>query len=182
MQSEILTLLRNVTHISTVDTAAFFYQWWVQRQHRYRLSVSSHRGQETFNVPVISYRNSPAYVQRIIDRILRPFRHFCRAYVDDIIIFFTSLEEHLKHLNLVFQTLSDMNIHLTPTKAFLEYPSVQLLDQHIDILRLTISENKLTAIRNLKFSRTLATLKRYLGITNYLKQYMPYYSAIVKSL
>ena len=182
MQSEILALLRNATHISTVDAAAFFYQWWVQRQHRYRLSVSLHRGQETFNVSVMGYRNSPAYVQRMIDRILRSFRHFCRAYVDDIVIFFISLEEHLKHLNLVFQALSDMNIHLAPAKAFLGYPSVQLLGQYVDVLGLATSEDKLAAIRNLEFPRTLAALERYLGMTGYLKQYVPYYSAIVKSL
>ena len=117
----------------------------------------------------MNYRNSSAYVQRMIDRILRSFRYFCRVYIDDIVIFFTSLEKHLKHLNLVFQVLSDMNIHLTSAKAFLEYPSVQLLDQHVDILRLTISENKLTVIRNLEFSRILAALKRYLDMTDYLK-------------
>ena len=75
-----------------------------------------------------------------------------------------------------------MNIHLTPAKAFLEYPSVQLLGQHVDALSLATSEDKLTVIRNLEFSRTLTALERYLGITDYLKQYMPYYSAIVKSL
>lgn len=118
----------------------------------------------------------------MIDRILRPFRHFCRAYVDDIVIFFTSLQEHVKHLGLVFQALSDMNIHLAPVKAFLGYPSVQLLGQHVDALGLAISEEKLAVIRNLEFPSTLAALERYLGMTGYLKQYVPYYSVIVKPL
>ena len=182
MQAEILALLKNTTYISTVDAAAFFYQWWIKYHHRYRLTVSSHRDQETFNVPVINYRNSPAYIQRIIDRILRPFRRFCRAYVDDIVIFSTSLEEHVQHLTLVFQALSEMNIHLAPAKAFLGYPSVQLLGQHVDTLNLATSKDKIAAIRNLEFPRTLAALKRYLEITGYLKQYIAYYSAIIKPL
>ena len=182
LQLEILALLRKATHISTVDAAAFFYQWWVKRHHRYRLTVSSHREQETFNVPIMGYRGSPAYMQRIIDRILRPFRAFCRAYVDDIVIFSTSLEKHIKHLNLVFQALSEMNIHLAPAKAFLGYPSMQLLGQHVNALGLATSEDKLEAIRNLEFPRTLAALERYLGMTGYLKQYVPYYSAIIKPL
>ena len=181
-QAEILALIMHATHISTIDAAAFFYQWWVKHHHRHRLTVSSHRGQESFNVPVMGYRNSPAYVQRMIDRILRPFRHFCRAYVDDIVIFSTSLEEHVKHLTMVFEALSEMNIHLAPTKAFLGYPSVQLLGQHVDALGLATAEDKLAAIRNLEFPKTLAALERYLGMTGYLKQYVPYYSAIVKPL
>lgn len=181
-QAEILSLLMHSTHISTIDAAAFFYQWWVKHHHRHRLTVSSHRGQETFNVPVMGYRNSPAYVQRMIDRILRPFRHFCRAYVDDIVIFSTSLEEHIRHLTLVFEALAEMNIHLAPNKAYLGYPSVQLLGQHVDALGLATSEDKLAAIRNLEFPRTLSALERYLGMTGYLKQYVPHYSAIVKPL
>ena len=57
----------------------------------------------------------------MIDRILRPFRHFCRAYVDDIVIFSATLEEHIQHLTLVFRALADMNIHLAPTKGYLGY-------------------------------------------------------------
>ena len=181
-QTEILSLLMHCTHISTIDAASFFYQWWVKWKHRYRLTVSSHRGQETFLVPVMGFRNSPAYVQRMIDRILRPFRSFCRAYVDDIVIFSTSLQEHIRHLNLVFGALSEMNIHLAPHKAYLGYPSVHLLGQRVDALGLATAEDKLAAIRNIEFPRTLAALERYLGMTGYLKQYVPYYSAIVKPL
>lgn len=181
-QAEILALLRDATHISTIDAAAFFYQWWVKRQHRYRLTVASHRGQETFLVPVMGFRNSPAYVQRMIDRILRRFRHFCRAYVDDIVIFSTSLEEHISHLTQVFQALEEMNIHLAPNKAFLGYPSVRLLGQRVDALGLATAEEKLWAIKNLEFPRTLAALDKYLGLTGYLKQYVPYYTAIAKPL
>lgn len=63
----------------------------------------------------------------MIDRILRLFRRFCRAYVDDIVIFSSSLEEHLTHLKLVFGALDKMNIHLSLRKSILGYPSVHLL-------------------------------------------------------
>ena len=61
-QAEILALIRNATHISTVDAASFFYQWRVNPAHRHRLTVASHRGQESFKVPVMVYRNSPVYI------------------------------------------------------------------------------------------------------------------------
>lgn len=61
-QADILAAVRNAGFISTVDAASFFYQWWVNPTHRHRLTVSSHRDQESFKVPVMGYRNSPAYV------------------------------------------------------------------------------------------------------------------------
>ena len=181
-QAEVLAEVRNAAIISTVDAASFFYQWWVRRDHRHRLTVASHRGQESFRVPVMGYRNSPAYVQRMIDRILRPFRRFCRAYVDDIVIFSSSLEEHVKHLNLVFGALARMNIHLAPKKSFLGYPSVQLLGQKVDALGLATAEDKLAAITSLAFPKTLSQLEKYLGLTGYLRQYIPHYAAIAKPL
>ena len=181
-QAEILAELRNAGLISTVDAASFFYQWWVNKHHRHRLTVASHRGQESFKVPVMGYRNSPAYVQRMIDRILRPFRKFCRAYVDDIVIFSANLEEHTRHLQLVFQALSEMNIHLSPKKSFLGYPSVSLLGQKVDALGLATATDKLAAIANLRFPKTLGQLDKYLGLTGYLRQYIAHYAAIAKPL
>ena len=181
-QAEIIAMIKDATHISTIDAASFFYQWLVNRSHRYRLTVSSHRGQETFQVPIMGYRNSPAYVQRMIDRILRPFRHFCRAYVDDIVIFSSSEEEHFQHLRQIFAALDEVNITLSPRKSFLNYPSVRLLGQKVDALGLATSEEKLAAITNLAFPKTLSALEKYLGLTGYLRQYIAHYAAIVKPL
>ena len=154
----------------------------MKQGHRHRLTVSSHRGQETFNVPVIRFRNSPAYVQRIIDQILRPFRHFCRAYIDNIVIFSSTFDEHIQYLRQVFATLDKINIHLSPKKSFLGYLSVRLLSQRVDALGLATSSEKLATISNLAFPRTLSQLERYLGITGYLRQYIPHYAAIIKPL
>lgn len=86
-QSDILNAITGSRYITTVDCSAFFYQWRVKPEHRHRLTVSSHRGQETFKVAVMGFRNSPAYVQRMIDNILRDHRAYSRAYVDDISIY-----------------------------------------------------------------------------------------------
>ena len=85
-QAEIIAELRNATHIPTVHAASIFYQWNVNKAHRHRLTVTSHRGQGAFKVPVMGYCSSPAFMQRIIDTILRSSKHFYRAHVDDIVI------------------------------------------------------------------------------------------------
>ena len=84
-------------------------------------------------------------------------------------IFFTLLKEHLDHLRLIFSTLEKMNIHLSSRKSFLNYPSVQLLNQKIDILKLTTTKEKLIVIANLFFLRTFAQLKKYLDFIEYLR-------------
>ncbi len=118
----------------------------------------------------------------MIDRILRPQRKHARAYVDDIVIFSRTLQEHEQHLQEVFQVLSDKNICLAPEKSFIGYPSVQLLGQRVNALGLATTDDKLRAITSLEFPRTLRQLETYLGLTGYLRQYIPHYAAIVKPL
>lgn len=54
-QNDILNAIADAKYISTVDCSSFFYQWRVKREHRHRLTVSSHRGQETFKVTVMGF-------------------------------------------------------------------------------------------------------------------------------
>ena len=55
-----------------------------------------------FWIPVIGYRNSLVYIQRMIDRIFRPHRKFSKTYIDDIVIFSSFLDEHVKNSDDVF--------------------------------------------------------------------------------
>ena len=100
LQGEIISSVRGCYYITTVDAASFFYQWLVAMRDRYKLPVISHRGQEYFNVAPMGFKNSPPYVQRQMDRILREFRAFCRTYIDDIDIFSVTSEDHVKHLTV----------------------------------------------------------------------------------
>ncbi|KAI1002601.1 hypothetical protein K3495_g5603 [Podosphaera aphanis] len=120
----------------------------------------------------MGFRNSPAYVQRIIDTILRQER----AYIDDIVIFSRTFADHLRDLRSVFQKLTNHNIHLSPKKCFLNYPSVALLGQKVDALGLASAEDKLRATLSLRFSATLKQLEYYLGLTSWLRQYIENYA------
>ena len=176
LQADVTALVAGCPYISVFDAASFFYQWLVQIADRHKLTVVSHRGQEQFNVAVMGYTNSPAYVQRKIDAILRVFRAFARAYVDDIVVFSKTLEEHLAHLHQVFQLLDSYNIRLSPKKSYLGYPTVALLGQKVDAFGLTIAADKLAAIANLRFPYTLKDLEGYLGFTGWLRNYIAWYA------
>lgn len=174
LQSDILTLLQGCNYISVVDCNKFFYQWWIRGDHRYHITICSHRGQKTFKVPIMGFRNSSAYVQRMINNILRPQHPFSYAYVDDIIIFSKTLEKYQQHLPEVFSALDDQNIALSSKKSCIGFRSVKLLGQKVDVLGLAIAEDKLKAIAHFKFLKTLAQLETYLGLTGYLRRYIPY--------
>lgn len=175
IKSEIIAALAGCPFISLMDCASFFYQRKVLPDYQYRLTVATHRGQETFSCVVIVFRNSPAYVQRIIDTILREERSFARTYIDDIVIFSKSFSDHVQHLQNVCNKLERYNIHLNPKKCFLAYQSVALLGQRVDALGLSSTKEKIAAIANLNFPKNLKQLEHYLGLTSWLRMYIPNY-------
>ena len=118
----------------------------------------------------------------MIDKVLRQQCRFVRAYIDDIVIFSVMLKEHLQHLHKVFNVLTEKNICLSLKKSYLDYFSVKLLDQRVNTLELVTAVDKLAAITQLKFSKSLSALKKYLSLTEYLRQYILKYTAIVKPL
>ena len=182
LQSEITSAVAGFPYISVVDAVGWFHQFMVKRRDRHKLTVVSHRGQEQSNVALMGYKGSPPYVQRQTDKLLRPYRDFAKAYVDDMIVFSKTLEEHLQHLRTLFQLFRDRRISLSPTKSFLGYPTVILLGQRVDSLGLTTSEEKLAAISALEFPRNLRDLEVFLGLTGWLRSSIAKYAQLAQPL
>lgn len=182
LQTNIIANLLEYTHISVLDAVSFFYQWLIDPKYRRMLTVVSHRGQETFNVPIMGYMNSITYIQRRIDIILRAIKDFAQAYIDNIVVRSDSFQKHLYHLRKLFQILVKYNISISPSKTFLGYPNVNLLDRHIDSLGIATAEDKLKTISKLNYPTTLDNLKHYLSLTGYLRSSVHYYAQLAEPL
>ena len=129
LQLDITAAVIGCMNISTMNGTGFFNQFKVQESDHHKLTFISHCGQEQLNVVVMGFKNSPFYVQRIINEMLRLFKDFTKVYIDDIIIFSRSDDEHLNHLNQVMNLLDGKGVTLKGLKSFLNYPLVLLLGQ-----------------------------------------------------
>src|SRR5258706_13283881 len=77
--------------------------------------------------------NAPADFQRFINDVLHPFLDaFCTAYLDDILIYSETLEEHQEHVKKVLQALSKVSLHLKPEKG--EFYKSEVMDLGLIIL------------------------------------------------
>lgn len=182
LQSDVIGRVAGFRYISIVDATGYFHQFLVKILDRHKLTIVSHRGQEQSNVALMGYKGSPPYVQRQTDKMLRPFREFAKAYVDDILTHSHTLSEHVEHLRKLFTLFRQRRVSLNPKKSFLGYPSVTLLGQHVDSLGLSTSAEKIQAIKALKFPRSLRDLEIFLGLTGWLRSSIHWYAQIVKPL
>ena len=169
-------------YIIVIDCSTFFYQWRVHSKDRHKLMMINHRNQKFFNVTIMRYKNSLVYVQRQIDRLLRSHRHYVKTYVDDIVIYFKTFDEHKTHLRSIFDMLKINNISIKSEKTFINYLTIHLLRQKVNFLKLTTIEKKLKTIFRLSYSKTLQSLETYLKLTEWLRDYVSMYVDVAKSL
>ena len=165
LQSNIIILVRKCSFISIIDCFNFFYQWRVHFSNKHKFTIVNHREQKSFNVAIMNYKNSLAYVQRQINQLLRQQKRFAKIYVNDIVVFFKIKKKHERHLREIFEILTENNISIKSIKIFIDYPSISLLNQKVNFFDLTTTKKKLNVIIKLRFFRTFRQLKTYLNFT-----------------
>lgn len=111
-----------------------------------------------------------------MNNILREFRFFCRAYIDDVVIFFKTLEDHSRHLHSVFAKFQIRSISLKLSKVFINYLSITLLSQQVNELKLIADDDKMRVLQEIQFLTTLSALEKYLSLIDWLRNFISYYA------
>ena len=126
----------------------------------------SHKKQKQFNVILMNFKNLSSYVQRQTNQMLRLYKKFSKIYMNDIIIFFKTLDEYVKYLRQIFRLFQQKRVNLIFIKSFLNYLLIILLSQQIDNLNLSISKKIIIVITFLQFSISLRELKYFFDLIN----------------
>jgi hypothetical protein len=98
------------------------------------------------------------YAQRFMDELLKEHKAYCRAFIDDIIIYSDGFEDHIRHLETIFSLSQDKNIAISPKRSYIGYPSVKLLGFYVDVLGLSTTDDRLQGFRDLTVPTTLKAL------------------------
>lgn len=124
---DILTSLAGNSFFTVVDMKAVYHQIYIEKSHRERtaFNVGSLGFYEYVRMP-FGLANSPGTYQRMMEQVLRDYNHdICFIYLDDIIIFAPTFQEHLKRLERVLKRLQESGLKLSAKKcSFLREKSV----------------------------------------------------------
>ena len=127
--------------------------------------------------------NAPATFQRLMTRIFRKFiAKFVYVYLDDIFIFSKTIEEHEDHLRKVFDVLRAQSLYLSAPKVDLYSERMDCLGHRIDDQGLHADSDKMKSIRHWPHPQDYNDVQKFLGMINYLAQFMPDVSAYTSPL
>ena len=131
-----------------------------------------------------SCRNGPSVFQRVMQGVLAPlpFWIFALVYIDDIVVFSTTFEDRIQHLDQVLQAIVKANITLSPSKCHFAYQSLLLLGQKVSCLGLSTHKEKVDAILRLQEPQNMQQLQQFLRMMVYFSSYIPLYAWITRPL
>ena len=127
--------------------------------------------------------NAPATFQRMVDKTLKDLiGTICLVYLDDIIVFSKTVEEHMVHLELVFERLRRATLKLNREKCYFMKEKVIYLGHVINQDGLFPCEDKVKAIKDFPIPKTVKQLQSFLGITGYYRKFIKDYAKIASPL
>jgi hypothetical protein len=107
---------------------------------------------------------------------------FTLIYIDDIVVFSKSWEDHIVHLDKVLSAIAAAGITLELKKCFVGYSLILLLGQKVSRLGLSMHKEKVAAIQEMSRPASVLELQKFLGMINYFSTYIPYYAFVIKPL
>lgn len=116
--TDILDQLGNAKYFTTLDLASGYHQIPMAELDKKKTAFSTPYGHYEFNRMPFGLRNAPATFQRLMNSVLTGIQGLrCLVYLDDIVIYGSSLEDHNKRLTEVLRRLRENNLKLQPDKC-----------------------------------------------------------------
>lgn len=172
---DLLDKLGKANYLSTLDLAKGYYQVPVRDQDRDKTTLSPHEKYRFRTMP-FGLKGAPTTFQCLMDQILEAFQTCAACYIDDIVIFSTSWQEHLNHLATVFNRLEEEGLTLKAKKCQLAMVSCGFLGQ------VQPDQAKVAAVRDFVRPRTKRDVRAFLGLAGYYRRFLPNFSAITACL
>lgn len=181
--SDILDQLGGAKYFSILDLASGFHQIPINEDDACKTAFSTPHGHYEFTRMPFGLRNAPATFQRLMDQVLSGLQGLeMFVYMDDIVIYASSLREHDIKIAKLMARLRSANLTLQIDKCEFLRNEVAYLGHIIGEDGLRPDPQKIEAVKNFPVPRNLKGIRQFLGLAGYYRRFIPDFSRIASPL
>ena len=154
----------------------------LEEDSKEKTAFACHRGLFQFNVMPFGLSNAPAVFQELMNIVLQGCEEFAMAYLDDVLIFSKNPEEHLRHIETIFERIRQHGLKLKLKKCAFFKEETEYLGFVISKDGVKPDPKKVEAIRDLPEPKNVREIRGFIGMCSYYRRFVPNFSKIAEPL
>lgn len=181
---DILDGLQGSLYRSVFDLVSGYWQIPVEPSDIEKTAFTTRScGTWEFTVMPFGLSNAPATFQRDMDLVLSGLTWVCTlVYMDDIIVYSPTFEQHLLDMDKVFERLRDANMFIKPSKCFMCKERLPFLGHIVSNEGVSPDPGKTEAVHKMPRPSNATEVRMFLGLTNYYRRFVRGYAEMAAPL
>lgn len=175
--------LCHAKYFSSMDLKTGYWQIEVDERDREKTAFITPDGLYEFKVMPFGLCTAPATFQRVMDTVLAGLKwHTCLVYLDDVVVFARTFDEHLARLKSVLEAIRTSGLTLKPEKCRFAYEELKFLGHVVNAAGVLPDPAKTTAIANFPRPKDKKGVRRFLGLCAYYRRFVANFARIAEPL
>lgn len=183
LMEELFDRLQGAKYFTKLDLRTGFHQIRIRAEDTHKTAFRTSRGLFEYLVLAMGLCNAPGTFMQLMNETFADFHNkFVLVFLDDIIIFSNSLEEHKAHLESVLSRLQDRQLYAKRSKCSLFQQEVEFLGHYVGVNGLRVMEDKLAAVTAWPTPSCVRDVRAFLGLVGFYRRFIKDFSRIALSL
>lgn len=176
---ELLESFRAANWFTTLDLASGYWQVEVAKADREKTAFITHQGLYEFNVMPFGLKNAPGTFQRLMNYVLQEhIGKYVAVYLDDIIIYSKTFEQHVDHIKTIFDALRKAILKIKLKKCYFCFPNINFLGHIVGRHGISVDSSKVEKIKNFPKPTNVKDVRAALGLFSYYRKFVKDFSKI----
>ncbi|GJY63981.1 reverse transcriptase domain-containing protein [Tanacetum coccineum] len=175
--------LQGACCFSKIDLRSGYHQLRVREEDIPKTAFRTRYGHFEFTVMPFGLTNAPAIFMDLMNRVCKPYLDkFVIVFIDDILIYSKSEEEHEVHLKTILDLLKKEKLYAKFSKCEFWLQEVQFLGHVVNRDGIHVDPSKVESVKNWKTPESSTEIRSFLGLAGYYRRFIENFSKIAKPL
>jgi len=168
---------------TTCDLMSGYWQVLIKPEHRHKTAFLTKRGLYEWIVMPFGLCNAPGTFQRLMDEVILPeYRSFLQSYVDDIIVYSKTLEEHLKHLKQLADLLHQHGLTVKLNKCEFVLWEIKFLGHLLSEGQIKPNPAKIEQVKDMVKPINVKGVRSFVSTVGWYRRFVPRFAEIAQPL